>query len=166
VTFLSVRNCDFSIRERHYLRWARSKIGATRADDLAATEWGNRGQYDPNWVFHGLLIGTPGDAVRFLHRLMLGEVLPRALLSSMRECFAIGRSTRRPAIEDDGLWSRLSDRKYAGRLSWDRSLRRPGMRVNEGSSAAWWSRHATSAGRMPRPGLHTARQRWTALVLP
>jgi hypothetical protein len=52
------------------------------------------------------------------------------------------------------------------RFSWDRSLRRPGMRVGEGSSAAWWSRHATSAGRMPMPGLHTARQRWTALALP
>jgi hypothetical protein len=36
----------------------------------------------------------------------------------------------------------------------------------EGSSAAWWSRHATSAGRMPMPGLHTAKQRWTALALP
>jgi hypothetical protein len=35
-------------------------------------------------------VGTPGAAVRFLHRLMLGEVLPRALLSSMTECFAIG----------------------------------------------------------------------------
>jgi D-alanyl-D-alanine carboxypeptidase len=84
VTFLSVRDIIFDGLGLKSVRLA------TRADDLAATEWGNRGQYDPNWVFHGLLVGTPGDAVRFLHRLMLGEVLPRALLSSMTECFAIG----------------------------------------------------------------------------
>ena len=84
MTFLSVRDIIFDGLGLKSVRLA------TRADDLAATEWGNRGQYDLNWVFHGLLVGTPGDAVRFLHRLMLGEVLPRALLSSMTECFAIG----------------------------------------------------------------------------
>jgi D-alanyl-D-alanine carboxypeptidase len=62
---------------------------ATCVNDLDATEWGNADRYDPGWVFHGLLVGTPGDAVRFLHRLMLGEVLPRALLSSMTDRFAI-----------------------------------------------------------------------------
>jgi CubicO group peptidase (beta-lactamase class C family) len=46
---------------------------ATSARDLADTAWGNRTDYDPRWVYHGLLIGTPGDAVRFLHSLMSGN---------------------------------------------------------------------------------------------
>ena len=56
---------------------------ATSAEDLAETAWGNRAEYDPGWVYHGLLIGTPGDAVRFLHNLMSGDVLQRELLTEM-----------------------------------------------------------------------------------
>ena len=56
---------------------------ATSAEDLANTAWGNRTEYDPGWVYHGLLIGTPGDAARFLHSLMSGDVLPRGLLTEM-----------------------------------------------------------------------------------
>jgi D-alanyl-D-alanine carboxypeptidase len=63
---------------------------ATSAKDLALTAWGNPTGYDPGWVYHGLLVGTPGDAVQFLHRLMSGEVLPRALLSEMTKCHPIG----------------------------------------------------------------------------
>jgi D-alanyl-D-alanine carboxypeptidase len=47
----------------------------TTARDLAETAWENYTHYDPAWVYRGLLAGTPGDAVRFLHKLMLGEVL-------------------------------------------------------------------------------------------
>jgi D-alanyl-D-alanine carboxypeptidase len=56
---------------------------AESADDLASTAWGNQTGYDPRWVYHGLLIGTPADAVRFLHRLMSGQVLSRELLAEM-----------------------------------------------------------------------------------
>jgi len=63
---------------------------ATSAKDLALTAWGNPTGYDPGWVYHGLLIGTPGDAVQFLHRLMSGQVLPRAVLSEMTKCHPIG----------------------------------------------------------------------------
>jgi D-alanyl-D-alanine carboxypeptidase len=56
---------------------------AASAQDLADTAWGNRTGYDPAWVYHGLLIGTPGDAVCFLHRLMSGGVLPPRLLTEM-----------------------------------------------------------------------------------
>ena len=63
---------------------------ATSAADLSTTAWGNESHYDPGWVYHGLLVGTPGDAARFLHRLMLGEVLPDALLSEMTKCHLLG----------------------------------------------------------------------------
>src|SRR5262249_8586536 len=63
---------------------------ATSSQDLASTPWGNRAGYDPRWVYHGLLIGTPGDAVRFLHSLMTGSVLPPALLKEMTVRHPIG----------------------------------------------------------------------------
>jgi CubicO group peptidase (beta-lactamase class C family) len=66
---------------------------ATSAEDLADTAWGNRAGYDPGWVYHGLLIGTPGDAVRFLHSLMSGDVLSRELLSEMTTRHPIGEGT-------------------------------------------------------------------------
>jgi D-alanyl-D-alanine carboxypeptidase len=62
----------------------------TTAGDLVDTVWGNRSQYDPGWVYHGLLAGTPGDAVRFLHKLMSGDVLPPDLLTEMTTCHPIG----------------------------------------------------------------------------
>ncbi|HEY7245413.1 MAG TPA: serine hydrolase domain-containing protein [Xanthobacteraceae bacterium] len=70
---------------------------AASAEDLAHTAWGNRTGYDPRWVYHGLLIGTPGDAVRFLHSLMSGDVLPRELLTEM---------TARHPISDQSLSGR------------------------------------------------------------
>jgi len=67
-----------------------SLFGAmTNARDLADTAWGNRTDYDPTWVYHGLLIGTPGDAVRFLHNLMSGNVLPPELLTEMTTPYPI-----------------------------------------------------------------------------
>ena len=69
----------------------------TRPEDLAATAWGNRSRYDPGWVYHGLLAGTPGDAVRFLHKLMCGDVLPPELLAEMIDSHPIGgRLPHRP----------------------------------------------------------------------
>jgi D-alanyl-D-alanine carboxypeptidase len=65
------------------------RIVAT-ACDLAGTAWGNRGNYDPGWVYHGLLAGTPADAASFLHRLMAGDVLPAALLTEMTTCHPLG----------------------------------------------------------------------------
>jgi D-alanyl-D-alanine carboxypeptidase len=53
----------------------------TTVEDLAGTAWGNPGRYDPGWVFHGLLAGTPHDAVRFLHKLITGDVLRPDLLA-------------------------------------------------------------------------------------
>jgi CubicO group peptidase (beta-lactamase class C family) len=66
---------------------------ATSAHDLADTAWGNHTGYDPGWVYHGLLVGTPGDAVRFLHSLMSGDVLPRELLTEMTTRYPIGEQS-------------------------------------------------------------------------
>jgi D-alanyl-D-alanine carboxypeptidase len=63
---------------------------ATSAADLADTAWGNSHQYDPGWVYHGLLVGTPRDAALFLHLLMSGDVLPPALLTEMTIRHPIG----------------------------------------------------------------------------
>jgi D-alanyl-D-alanine carboxypeptidase len=62
----------------------------TTSRDLADTAWGNRDNYDPGWVYHGLLAGTPADAGSFLHRLMSGDVLPAALLTEMTTCHPLG----------------------------------------------------------------------------
>jgi D-alanyl-D-alanine carboxypeptidase len=63
---------------------------AKTPQDLAATAWGNRADYDPGWVYHGLLVGTPGDAVRFLHKLMSGDVLTPELLTEMTDPHPLG----------------------------------------------------------------------------
>jgi D-alanyl-D-alanine carboxypeptidase len=62
----------------------------TTPSDLAETAWGNHDNYDPGWVYHGLLAGTPADAARFLHQLMSGDVLPAALLTEMTRCHPLG----------------------------------------------------------------------------
>ncbi len=51
--------------------------------DLDATAWGNTRGYDPGWVYHGLLVGPPGAAALFLHRLLAGDLLPPDLLGRM-----------------------------------------------------------------------------------
>jgi CubicO group peptidase (beta-lactamase class C family) len=63
---------------------------ARRRHELAGSAWGNAANYDPGWVYHGLLVGTPGDAARFLHRLMSGDVLPREILSEMTTPHLLG----------------------------------------------------------------------------
>jgi CubicO group peptidase (beta-lactamase class C family) len=63
---------------------------ATSPHDLVETAWGNDTGYDPGWVYHGLLIGTPGDAVRFLHGVLSGGVLPAELLAEMTTRHPIG----------------------------------------------------------------------------
>jgi D-alanyl-D-alanine carboxypeptidase len=59
-------------------------------EDLAGTAWGNPSRYDPGWVYHGLLAGTPADAVRFLHRLLTGELLRSDLLAEAMAPHPVG----------------------------------------------------------------------------
>jgi len=47
-------------------------------------------QYDPKWVYHGLLVGPLDQAALLLHRLLTGDLLPRDLLSAMRDRYPVG----------------------------------------------------------------------------
>lgn len=46
--------------------------------------------YDPAWVFHGLLIGPVSQAALFLDRLLSGELLPAGLLREMQTARTLG----------------------------------------------------------------------------
>lgn len=63
---------------------------AQEARDLDGTAWGNAAGYHPGWVYHGLALGTPGDAALFLHRLLAGGHLPPVLLEAMRTPYSLG----------------------------------------------------------------------------
>jgi CubicO group peptidase (beta-lactamase class C family) len=70
---------------------------ALSASDLADIAWGNPNSYDPGWVYHGLLVGSAGDAARLLHALMTANVLPPALLAEMgNSCVVAGLVPGRP----------------------------------------------------------------------
>ncbi len=58
--------------------------------DLDATAWGNTRRYHPGWVYHGLLVGPPGAAALFLHRLLAGHLLPPDLLEAMLDAYPVG----------------------------------------------------------------------------
>lgn len=68
--------------------------------DLDGTAWGNKERYHPGWVYHGLLIGTALDAVRFLDGLMSGRLLRSDLLDTMKIRYPIsGKWPGRPWVE-------------------------------------------------------------------
>lgn len=46
--------------------------------------------YDPAWVYHGLLIGPLSQAALFLDRLLSGGLLPPALIGEMRKARMLG----------------------------------------------------------------------------
>ena len=58
--------------------------------DLDLTAWGNTRRYYPGWVYHGLLVGSPGAAALFLHRLLAGNLLPIDLLTAMQDGHRVG----------------------------------------------------------------------------
>jgi CubicO group peptidase (beta-lactamase class C family) len=57
--------------------------------DLDACAWGNARGYHPRWVYQGLLVGPPAEAVLFMHRLLRGDLLRPALLAAMRDARAL-----------------------------------------------------------------------------
>jgi D-alanyl-D-alanine carboxypeptidase len=65
---------------------------ATTPDDMKQTFWGNPDGYDPRWVYHGLLIGPPSDAVDFLRRLFSETFLSESARSAMKTMHALGGS--------------------------------------------------------------------------
>jgi len=58
--------------------------------DLDPTAWGNPDRYHPGWVYHGLAVGTPGEAALFVDRLLAGQLLPAELLRAMLEVHPVG----------------------------------------------------------------------------
>lgn len=63
---------------------------ATTPEDMKQTFWGNPNGYDPNWVYHGLLIGPPSDAADFLRRLFSETFLSEGARSAMKTMHALG----------------------------------------------------------------------------
>jgi D-alanyl-D-alanine carboxypeptidase len=58
--------------------------------DMTEILWGNPKNYDPRWVYHGLLIGPPTDAVEFLRRLLANDFLSKASRSAMQAIHRLG----------------------------------------------------------------------------
>lgn len=73
---------------------------AKTAADLQATAVGNASNYDPAWVYHGLLIGPISQAALFLDRLLCGQLFSADLLQQMQTARILGGPTPgRPWIE-------------------------------------------------------------------
>ena len=65
------------------------RFAKTRAD-LQTTHLGSSSNYDPAWVYHGLLIGPISQAALFLDRLLCGDLLSTALLQEMQTARILG----------------------------------------------------------------------------
>ena len=63
---------------------------AERREHLAGVAMGELRDYDPRWVYHGLLVGPLQGAALLLDRLMTGDLLPPELLSAMRQPHPVG----------------------------------------------------------------------------
>jgi hypothetical protein len=75
---------------------------AKNPDDMAQTLWGNPTDYDPRWVYHGLLIGPPTNAVEFLNQLLTHEFLPKSLLVAMQDRRVLGGELPNRPWQDGG----------------------------------------------------------------
>ncbi|MFJ2709675.1 serine hydrolase domain-containing protein [Pseudomonas sp. NPDC087346] len=65
------------------------RFAKTRAD-LQTTHLGSTSNYDPAWVYHGLLIGPISQAALFLDRLLCADLLSTALLQEMQTARVLG----------------------------------------------------------------------------
>ncbi|MHC8387066.1 serine hydrolase domain-containing protein [Pseudomonas sp. MDT2-39-1] len=68
---------------------SRVRLATTRAD-LESINMGVTANYDPRWVYHGLLVGPLADAVLCLDRLLGGHLLPQSLLREMQTARTLG----------------------------------------------------------------------------
>lgn len=71
------------------LELSRLRLANTRAD-LQNVNMGSAPDYDPGWVYHGLLIGPLEEAALCLDRLLSGRLLPVELLREMQTARALG----------------------------------------------------------------------------
>lgn len=76
---------------------------ATERDGFETIFWPGLRNYDPRWVYHGCLIGTPIDAVRLLDALFRGELLNRSSLKMIFE-----RSSRLGNASSHRPWTESS----------------------------------------------------------
>ncbi|PMZ87055.1 MULTISPECIES: serine hydrolase [unclassified Pseudomonas] len=65
------------------------RFAKTRAD-LQTTHLGSTSNYDPAWVYHGLLIGPISQAALFLDRLLCGDLLSTGLIQEMQTARTLG----------------------------------------------------------------------------
>jgi CubicO group peptidase (beta-lactamase class C family) len=64
------------------LEIAGPRVALTRGD-LDGVTLGNVSSYDPQWVYHGLVVGPLQDAALLLHRLLTTDFLPAHLFAEM-----------------------------------------------------------------------------------
>lgn len=65
------------------------RVARTRTD-LSGVCLGAVSDYDPGWVYHGLLVGPVSSAAVFLDHLLAGRLLPDLLLREMRAARTLG----------------------------------------------------------------------------
>ncbi len=65
------------------------RVALTRGD-LDGVTLGSIGSYDPQWVYHGLVVGTLRDAALLLHRILTTDFLPADLLAEMSRGWPLG----------------------------------------------------------------------------
>lgn len=63
---------------------------ATKRSELCGEYLGNALNYDPGWVYHGLLVGPVSQAALLLDRLLAGKLLPSNLLDEMQATKVLG----------------------------------------------------------------------------
>jgi CubicO group peptidase (beta-lactamase class C family) len=80
-----------AVRQRVFAPLGISTVGfATERSDLHGDHLGGSLDYDPAWVYHGLLIGPVSQAALLLDRLLGGALFPAALLHDMQATRALG----------------------------------------------------------------------------
>lgn len=65
------------------------RFAKTRAD-LQTTHLGSTSNYDPAWVYHGLLIGPISQAALFLDRLLCADLFSTGLIQEMQTARTLG----------------------------------------------------------------------------
>lgn len=69
---------------------------------LRDVRMGTGTDYDPRWVYHGLLVGPLEDAALLLSRLMRGDLLPSELMQSMQDRYWVAAGSPGEAWLDRG----------------------------------------------------------------
>lgn len=64
-------------------------IVAKDEDDLLKCTNGVKSEYDPNWVYHGMLIGSLKSACIFIDKLASGEIINKSSFNKMKEPYEL-----------------------------------------------------------------------------